>query len=798
MGVHLAFFIYRNLYRVSEASQLLKHPDPRERALALKLKYVTPQDVGVAILDPDPRVWKAAMAHPESHYALHVLAAHTRDAAGVMLHDRHDALLGDPRCNAGHLESMAQAVGKDTQAPVQVQADRIRKIRSHAKYQHPTFSKSESSDLFMKNHTSKNQIADHTKEFGPHKALGDYFTKNKASFQEIHTPDSGFGSTKKIVYKTPTDHIMTKPYHYDANPLQGWGEATSQHIAHAAGLGHLHQKSAVVMHGEGEAAVPVTAIKMERSMPVHESSIQEVRKNNPGIVDDAKKLTFLDFLTSNIDRHHGNFRILPNNGLLAIDHGSAFFPFDDTPKDTLEHYINQTGPATVTGTTNINQYIPTLKAWWPTVKDGIQKAFNERIGLIKNPDHQSIIASEFNHRYKYLDSLASGTIPLQKAMEGVHFLPKQHLYPMNKTPNMAGVHDKLKMAHPKAIEAGRLHFEKNINQNPKAVKPLRSYIPDATRSLGEEPKTIFGHEGKRYMVKGATGPTTRMGGWNELTAQAMYHSAGIGHLHQAVHATTHKFHNGPEATDAIAIHMAPETSMPLAEAMPWEGRPGEPERMNKMFGNNTHLGNIRKMGLMNFITGDNDGHSGNVMIHKDGSLLKVDSGRAFLADRKHAIGHEGEQDKIIGGQQKRDLTGIQPYLTGNPHGQMKAYGGNNDHAVVLDQRAKYLPIEQRFDFPLFGGNPDHETWGWWDQNKHNIRNAFQKHLSFLPDQNVRNKMQESFDVRWNHLNTMSRNSVKPNAAPEAKSSEAITMPSVMVDSNKDAYHKTIANTSPPR
>ena len=84
-----------------EARALLTHPNPAERALALKLSSVTPEDLSIAILDPHEKVWKAAFNHPDSSHALDVLAASSRDAAGNRIEDRHDLLIKDPRCKIG-------------------------------------------------------------------------------------------------------------------------------------------------------------------------------------------------------------------------------------------------------------------------------------------------------------------------------------------------------------------------------------------------------------------------------------------------------------------------------------------------------------------------------------------------------------------------------------------------------------------------------------------------------------------------------------------------------------------------
>ena len=112
-----------------ETQVLLRNPNPLERALALKFDSVTPEDVALAILDPDPIVWKAALNHPNSQHAIDVLSSASRDASGTPLTAQHDALLADPRCTEEHVANIHRAVNNDGFLPIQDQTARLKLLK---------------------------------------------------------------------------------------------------------------------------------------------------------------------------------------------------------------------------------------------------------------------------------------------------------------------------------------------------------------------------------------------------------------------------------------------------------------------------------------------------------------------------------------------------------------------------------------------------------------------------------------------------------------------------------------------
>src|ERR1017187_7545432 len=335
----------------TEVTELLKHPDPRERALALSLDSITGQDVACAILDPNPLVWKKAFYHSNSSHALSVLAANSRDASGSPLTERHDLLLNDPRRNQEHVDNIYRSVQNDGHLPIDQQAGRLSVLR----LRQPLMKKEDSNQIRL-NHTPDplQKIVNVSQEESRHPELLKAYNESVNSNSPIAPTDSdlhqvGTGSPK-VVYKTNDHKWIVKPYLEEEHPHSGWNEATSQELYHSAEIPHLHQKSFVASYNNGNEHIPATVIHIEESKPLHKVPKQEILANNPGAPEDARKIATMDFLTGNSDRHTNNLLVKSNGQLLAIDHGLAFTyngkgnvqgEFDYDNPEHLKEYIPQ-------------------------------------------------------------------------------------------------------------------------------------------------------------------------------------------------------------------------------------------------------------------------------------------------------------------------------------------------------------------------------------------------------------------------------------------------------------------------
>jgi hypothetical protein len=223
----------------------------------------------------------------------------------------------------------------------------------------------------------------------------------------------------------------------------------------------------------------------------------------------------------------------------------------------------------------------------------------------------------------------------------------------------------------------------------------------------------------------------------------LFHAGHIGHLHQKVHATMGRTNlNRKEPSHALVVHIEPD-SMTFNEAGGWKDFKGKEApgrdhaRVRKLLGTPEHLESLRRIGIMDHITGNVDRHGGNVVLKSDGSVIAIDHGRSFWAHRKHAFGREDTEEMVDG--------------NGNDHefGFMKAPG------YATQDVTKYSELPEDSFAAAYGGTPTKETWNWWHDNKDAIAAKFQEHVRMLPDVEARPKMMAEFMHRYNLLNKLS-------------------------------------------
>jgi hypothetical protein len=721
-----------------EAKVLLKHPDERERAMALKLDSITPEDVARAILDPSELVFKEAFHHPSSSHALDVLAASSRDAAGFPLHARHDLLLNDPRCHSGHVDAIHRAVQNDAHLPIAQQAARL----SVLKLRSPLLKKEQGKIRLANADDPLERVVAVSQEEDRHPDLFQHYKTAFHTGRPIHPQDADLhqeGKSPKVIYHVPhekgTHKFIVNPYLEEDVPLSGWAEGTSQELYHSASIPHLHQKSFVASYDNGNRDIPVSVIHMEESKPIHKVPQQEVLEKNPNAAEDARKIALMDFLTGNGDRHTNNLMVKPDGQLLAIDHGQAFtyeFPqgFDTfgNPKAYAPTKKNSThlkkytlrSPALLTHSdtdADPSQPMPvdldyhkTIKHWWPLVSPDVRRTFEKRLQLVQSPAIKRHLMAGFTARHQWLDRMA-GIEPeqfqeeLKKSVQD----PDGHDVigrPPLEAKKYDSVHSELIGQHPKKIQPNVNRFEKHINDPNKTVKPDR----EDSGIGGIERKVLVSHGTQKYLIKGASTQWNPLSGWGELTSQAMYHAGGIGHLHQHSHATHVNIKEGDNVRKqpAVAIHFQPGK---------WRTLSAVKEKGDRDF-YNKHDGDLRKIYLMDFLTGNGDRHDENILVGPEGQPQAIDHGFAFRRDNWDTP-KDQEEDPFSG-----NIAGAGEAPNGKPF-NFKIF--SNDHGFGLN------------------GKPD--TYDWWQQNKEPIVKSFYKHLDMIPDKKERDRRRGMFDYR---------------------------------------------------
>jgi hypothetical protein len=227
---------------------------------------------------------------------------------------------------------------------------------------------------------------------------------------------------------------------------------------------------------------------------------------------------------------------------------------------------------------------------------------------------------------------------LQKTMGGI----EQAIgHETNQNAEQMYDHAALMALHPPIHQQKVDDFEDNVNRSTEPVAPVKvtGPSPDKGRATGIEGKAFYNHAGGRTLVKGGAYDWQDHkipGGFNEIVSQAAYHAGGIGHLHQAVHAT---FTEGDHRFPAIAIHMEPD-GYGLQKGLVEEelGKLGSSIRANAR---SNHRDEYSKMAMMDHLLGNFDRHEGNFHIKPNGQPIAIDNGGAFrstgVLDTEHTI-----------------------------------------------------------------------------------------------------------------------------------------------------------------
>jgi hypothetical protein len=768
----------------SEASRLLTHPNPIERSLAIKLDSATPEDVGVAILDPDPQVWAAAFNHPDSTHALDVLAAHTRDASGRTLFDRHDALLNDSRCLPRHVDSMIEATKRDSYLPISELATRIYQLRGHPLASHENnygaLTKSEWARDAVVNGAAHKVLTSAADEKPPL-----HLVKLKEAFQkhmEGHAQplnkdlyESGEVSPK-VVYTVPVEgegelqHLMVKPYREKNHLLSGWSEGSTQELYHAAGMGNLCQPSFVAAYGKAGDQVPANVIHLKKGTSVLSVSQKHLAEANPDVKEQARKIAVMDFLTHNTNRHSGHLMVTPDNQLLAIDHSGAFeYSPDELELQPFAGY----GPGIV-APWKPNEYENTLK-WWPTVQQPVREAFKRRLGLVTDKDTKDFLATEFERRANWLDRRSNEA-------SGRHFTEGETLgSPENNDWVNKYIKGKVQKTESlvlvKALEHGDLllgtqgknggyDYRKLLKAYPKANQEQVDYFNNNLLNTSEpqsvqghtygglEKKAVYGdnHTGShRYMVKqfnsdklsdhmnrGAYEGLAPLGGLNEMMSQSLYHAGGIGNLHQKVHIAEHPTLTGKKVP-ALVIHMEPESNTynetRVANTMDRERGIGS---IAPIFNKPEHQEALRKIGLMDYLTHNVDRHGQNILVTKEGAPLAIDHGLSFSGH--HAVATGWDRPNEAEGDFENHLTALMP-------------PGLKDEKAVESE-------------------PWKNTWGWWLKNEGKIKRAMVRHVNLFPEPDYQTKFLNNYLGRHDFLTQKAKEMVEggkrqpPTETPE--------------------------------
>lgn len=240
---------------------------------------------------------------------------------------------------------------------------------------------------------------------------------------------------------------------------------------------------------------------------------------------------------------------------------------------------------------------------------------------------------------------------------------------------------------------------------------------------GIQAKAVVEAGGHRFLLKPYHSRTlsedSPISGWAEMTNQALYHAAGLGHLHQDVHvvhppprqpppgnlkgwgklatdpdflAARARYHNTPWAH--LAVRMAPGHEQ-VADA-----ETGDLSEEARRAGH--------RIATMDFLGGNADRHGGNLMLSPEGMPLAIDHGRTFA----YGDGFDAAEDSPA------------------------------DHRMELAAHLGGLHGDERHDL------------SWWKEASPRVRAAFQQRLQLVKHSAAQQHLRQNFERRADVLDRL--------------------------------------------
>lgn len=225
-------------------------------------------------------------------------------------------------------------------------------------------------------------------------------------------------------------------------------------------------------------------------------------------------------------------------------------------------------------------------------------------------------------------------------------------------------------------------------------------------STGQSAKTVVHTGQNRFLLKPYHGETFQghnvpydlpMGGWKEMTTQALYHAAGMGANHQRVHVTQY----GGKLM--LAVHLDPE----LREHHDAYNDDVPPPRTEAA----RDAG--ERIATMDWLTANDDRHGRNLMLRPDGTPVAIDHGLSFL------------------------------------------YGADPTQFDRVRTPLQSIYAMQR----KLGGSPHHLDLGWWRQAGPAVRAAFGARLKLVKHRALRQFLRQGFALRADRLDSLAANSL---------------------------------------
>jgi hypothetical protein len=313
--------------------------------------------------------------------------------------------------------------------------------------------------------------------------------------------------------------------------------------------------------------------------------------------------------------------------------------------------------------------------------------------------------------------------------------------------------------HPAALNHEVEHYRNEVLGGQKLFKPKKEH-----EGISRKVVYITKHEPQgdlfaptrvtmdnKYMVKPYHEAVVRriqswqkypIQGWAEMTNQALYHAAGIGHLHQKVHVSEHDMGAGFEKEPALVIHIQPGFKQ-LAQATRTVHIGGGVRDDEPIIPTENAKRQARQIALMDFLTNNLDRHTGNLLISEDGeNLLAIDHSRNFQYFNNHRYKWDSRRQTAT----IRHMTDrFGPYFSfvtsaiGKVDRQNYVGHQGDDYEIATKRLEAYSPVFE-----------------WWGEHSDKVKAAFEQHLPLIKDEKVRAHVRRNFMQRAEWLDERAR------------------------------------------
>ncbi len=228
-------------------------------------------------------------------------------------------------------------------------------------------------------------------------------------------------------------------------------------------------------------------------------------------------------------------------------------------------------------------------------------------------------------------------------------------------------------------------------------------------------------------------------GWAEMTNQALWHAADMGHMHQNVHVSEHAMGPGHEKEPGLVIHMAPDADLGYRMKLSQY----DPDMQE----------DLTRIGVMDFLANNLDRHEANLMfrprnaVDENGQpfrsrLLAIDHGRAFQYHASNKGAPSRVQDPILGTIDVDSDLKEQYNRSGKSGDNLLSYvdaRGLQPIAMLGQMFGKNSPAHPNFLVPIIAK--------WWPHVRDSVVNAMDRRIMLLREPRMQEHVRKNFMER---------------------------------------------------